>query len=235
MLTLSDAWAGQGVTGVSGTGGVPNFISQDTAAFVAQSVSAGLLQAQDSQHPSDWGSCLITSYIFKHLFARNTYNCNYNQLTAVQNNTVKLTGNYTNATTGFTTICETSCVHSAIFPVIGFEVLKIRCHGLMQVSAAATVSFTIAGSAGTASSLTQTLETHPTATSVSDASSVAQTAYSTAVTSASITTTATNLEFDYAATVTHVGTANATSNLSVQAHPSTGTLTIEQDTFCIAE
>ena len=241
ILTLSDAWPSEGFTGPNNIGGAPNFIVQDSAASIAQAVASGLLQAQDSQHPSDYGSCLITSFIFKHLFARNTFNCNYNQLTATPNNKVKLSSAQTNATTTFQTLCEGTAgtcstgSHPFQFPIVAFQTLNIRCHGQLQVSAAATVLFTIASTAGTASSLSQTLDTHPTATSVSDVTSLAQTAYSTAVTSASITTTATNLSFDYTATVTHVATANSSAVLSVQAHPSTGTLTIQPDTYCIAE
>ena len=240
IMTLSDAWAGQGVGGVSGTGGVPNFVSQDTAANVQASVAAGLLNQSDYQHPTDFGSCLITQYMFKHLFARNTFNCNYNVLTTQPNNRTTLFAAMTNTGTSFLTICEGANAVCAVgnshpfnFQIIGDQELHIRCEGVIQVSAAATVAMTLNGT-GTPQILSQKLRTTPTLTTLSEA--IVRTAtYATAVTSASLTTTGTDLSLEYFANVRAPATANSNTTVNVQIKPSTGTLTLQPGFTCIAE
>ena len=233
IILLSDAWASAGVSGTSYTGGNPNFITQDGATAIAQDVAMNLLQPADSQHPTDYGSCLIINYEFLHYSGgRQGFNCYWSPQKVNAANTVTLVGSYTNATTGFTTVAD-STLHSMNWQISAAQILHLRCHLWTSVSSSAALSATIAGT-GTPVSFTQNLQAFTGATAVADISTNTA-AFSTAATLGTSSTATTVFTADYFATIQYTATTNSSSNIAFQMHASTGTLTVQPGSYCVLE
>ena len=229
LLILSQAYAGVGVTGVSGAGGAPNFIVQDQAAAIAQDVSMNLLQPADSQHPTDLGSCIITNYIVSHYIPDfQAMNCYWQPQNAYGNNRITLTANYTNATTSFTAIADTS--HTMQWTIYGGQFVHIQCHLYTSIAATGALSLTVAGT-GTPASLAQSFEAFTGASAKTEI--VAQTAaFSTAATLGVSQTATTVFTADYYADLQYTASPNVSTVISIQAHPSTSTMTIYANSWC---
>lgn len=231
FLDWGTAWAGAGVTGVSLSGGPPNYIARNLAAAIAQDVSLGLLQPADSQHPTDYGSCLISWTLIEHFIPGSSsekFNC-YWEAQQVANSYVTLTqGNYTNATTSFTSLADT--LNTVQWTVYGYQIVHIRCHLYTSVAAAAALSATISGT-GTPLWMNQSLEAFTGATAKAEITSQTAT-FSTAVTLGTAQTATTVFTEDYAADLQYAATANATTTIAVQLHPSTSTQTIYKGSGC---
>jgi hypothetical protein len=235
VINLADAWVGTGVTGVSGTGGNPNFIAQDSAANIAQDVSNNLLWT-DSQHPTDYGSCLITRQIFQHLSGgRTTYPCNWYSQTATPANVAMLVAVYTNATTGFTPVTETTTpLHPWQFPIAVSQQMRIRCEISYAVSATTDGIILEVTGPGTPTTITQLFNWWTTATA-SSSLSLTGSAYAVQIpTSGVATTTATTIFTGQYIVSIYNGTTAGTVAVNAKG-VGTGILTIEPGSYCAQE
>jgi len=236
IVYLSDAWSQAGTTSTNQSGGLPNFIAQDSATAITYDISHGLLQPLNidntSIHPTDYGACLISDMLISHYSAgRRHYPCyNTNPEQVPQVNDVTLNASYTNATTGFTTIADANG-NAMNFNINSGEKLHIRCHLLTSMSTSAALSLTLAGT-GTPLILDQDLSAATGAAATANISSITAT-FGTALTLGTSSTATTIFPADYTASVQYLTSAvNSSSVVNVQAHSSTGTLTVEPGSHC---
>jgi hypothetical protein len=238
ILVMGDLFPFGGVTGTSGAGGTPNFLVQNNN--TGYMVAAQLL-ATDSEHPTDFGACLITNQLFQHLSGGRLkspcYNANPENIQ--QQNTRTLTAAYTNASTTFSPICEASCVHTFEYNISAFEVLHIDCTLQYQVSATTDgLILELAQTTGSATPVfvTQSLQWFTSATAYNNAG-VTGTAFATQIptTGVAATVITTNYVAHYTAVVQQSTTVNSASTVTVEAKGvGTGTLTINAGSACYA-
>ena len=208
---------------INAAAGAPNFVSLNT---LTPAVGSGV-QNNDGLHSSDCGAATLAAQFMQHVFGRQTaWPFSIAGCGAVL--PAPTITSYTNATTGFTTVNGATGTFSGL---VGYapasQTLNGYCEGWMQVSATATVLFQITGPASP-TNVFYALE-YQTASASAPAWLAPVTAFASALTTASITVTATNLYFRIPVTIVN-GTTGG--QISVQAHPSTGTLTIQPGAAC---
>ena len=220
--------------GYSWSQGYPNFTAQNTAATQALNCTYGLLNCSDNQHPSDLGSWKLFNQLYSHLVPRVQVPI-YGYAPVLTPNSTTLSGAYTNATTGFTNVCETAaCLHTMGFPIANTQTLHMRCHLIYQVSATTDgIILTVTGP-GTPSVLAQSFDWNTTLTAHSN-SAITTATYGTQIPTTGVTTgtATTNFTAEYVVSVTNSTTAGT---LQLQAKGvGTGTLTIQPGTYCVIE
>ena len=231
LTDMGSAWASAGVQSSSLVGGPPNYLARNLAAAIAYDVAVGLLQPADSQHPTDYGSCLITAALVGHYVpgsAFTSYTCNW-EAQQIANHVIALSAaNYTNATTSFTALADTSSTIQ--WTVYGAQIAHIHCHLRFSMLAAGALSITLAGT-GTPVYLNQDFSAYTGASAVTTITSQTA-AFSTALTLGVSQTITTVFDGDYYADFQYTATPNATSTVSVQMHPSASTLTVYRGSQC---
>ena len=231
LLDMGSAWASAGVLSTSMAGGPPNYLARNLAAAIAYDVAVGLLQPADSQHPTDFGSCLISRSVVEHYIPGSSaemYNCQW-EAQQIGNQVIALSaGNYTNATTSFTAVNDTT--NTIQWTVYGGQIAHIHCHLRLSMAATGALSATLAGT-GTPVYLNQDFAAYTGASAVTNITSQTA-AFSTALTLGVSQTATTVFESDYYADFQYTASPNATTTVSFQMHPSTSTLTVYRGSQC---